>query len=72
MFVQLVDVSSVPTIINTDAIAHVQVSMKESQEDPTQYEFRRAVVYFNSSLQPIFLDEANYNVLQQALIPQES
>ena len=64
MFVKLVDVSSVPTIINTDAITHVQVSMKES-------EFRSAVVYFNNSLQPIFLDEANYNILKQSLIPQE-
>ena len=70
MFVQLVDVSSVPTILNTDAIAHVQVSMKESQEDPTQSEFRRAIVTFNnSSLQPMFLDEANYDILRQALFP---
>ena len=69
MFVQLVDASSVPTIINTDAIAHVQVSMKETQEDPTQYEFRRAIVTFNnSSLQPILLDEANYDILRNAII----
>jgi hypothetical protein len=70
MFVQLVDASSVPTIINTDAIAHIQVSMKESQEDPTQYEFRRAVVTFNNPSQPMFLDEANYDILRNAIIPQ--
>lgn len=72
MFIELVDVSSVPVIINTDAITNIQVSIKESEEDPTQLEFRRAVVYFNNSLKPILLDEANYNLLKQALIPQES
>ena len=71
MFVQLVDASSVPTIINTDAISYIQVSMKETQEDPTQLEFRRALVIFNDpSRPPMLLDEANYNILKSAIIPQ--
>lgn len=69
MFVEVVDVLSVPTIINTDAIANIRVSMKESQKDPTRLEFGRAIVSFNRSLQNIFLDKANYDILRQALFP---
>lgn len=67
MFVEVVDVSGVTTTINTNAISHVQVSTKESQEDPTQLEFRRAIVTFSDPSQRIFLDEANYNILKNAM-----
>ena len=67
MFVQLVDASSVPTIINTDAISYIQVSMKETQEDPTQLEFKRAIVIFGDPSRPILLDETNYNILKNAM-----
>ena len=67
MFVEVVDVSGVTTTINTNAIAHVQASIKESQEDPTQLEFRRAIVTFSDSSQRIFLDEVNYNILKNAM-----
>ena len=68
MFVEVVDVFGVTTTINTNAIAHVQSSIKKSQEDPTQLEFRRAIVTFSDQSQRIFLDEVNYNILKQALI----
>ena len=70
MFVQLVNIVNVPTIINTDAIAHVQVFTKESKKTPTQSEFKNAVVTFNNASLPfMLLDEANYNILKQVLFP---
>ena len=67
MFVEVVDVSGVTTTINTNAISHIQVSTRESQEDPTQLEFKRAIVIFGDPSRPILLDETNYNILKNAM-----
>lgn len=69
MFIQLFDdLSRTPVIINTDAIVCIKVRTKKSQEDPTRLEFKRAVVTFNnSSVEDLWLDEADYNILKNAI-----
>ena len=69
MFIQLFDdFTRESVIINTDAIIHITVKTRKSQEDPTRSEFKRAVVTFNnSSLGNLWLDEADYNILKNAI-----
>ena len=69
MFIQLFDdFTRTPIIINTDAIVYIEVRTKKSQEDPTRSEFKRAVVNFNnSSIGPLWLDEADYNILKNVI-----
>lgn len=68
MFVEVIDVSSVTTVVNTDAIALVQLSYSydaESQESV----FDKAIITMKNSL-VIYLDETNWGILRNNIIPQ--
>ena len=69
MFVQLVE-NGMPVVLNTNGIVLISVKESTDPSSGTTY-FKRAEVKMWAG-DIIVLDEENYNILIQVLIPQES
>ena len=69
MFIQLVqNEGNLPIIINTNGIVSILVKMRTDESTGSTY-FKRADVRMWSG-ETIALDEANYDILRQAIMPQ--